>query len=500
MWTVEEKEKIQQVYDQLRDYQKDVFKHMVTKRKWLPYLDMGMGKTLTSLTAIMYLKAFPCIIVCPKSAVYVWEEEIRKWFGEPSSVYLGKPKHREEVLVDFERTGKKFIITNYSLIKELGSRLGLITSVKAPKSRQGGDRTTRIKLTPQPGTEGLTVGGLICDEIQRSGLFNYKSITYDLIKQLNAQIPVAYYMTGTPYRRGVVDFYGPLSLVDPDRFNSYWRFVQKWCVTIKDRFGTSIERNPADAVAFRAMLREYSDVLKKEDYLHELPGKIRQQVPLDLDDEQARVYKQLVNELIAETDTGELIMTPSVLSLMVRLRQLLVAPQVLGLKTRGAAIDALLEMGGELLKDNRPIVVFTPFRQAVSHIRHALEEEFPGLPVYELTGGLTPEQFRDAWQGFQNGKGARALICVIKSGASFHATAADTAFFLGCEYDFNENMQAEDRLNRMGQKNLVTCYYMTHRNTIDEEVMDILNEKVAGANLVLSNEETFKRLITKHRK
>lgn len=304
-------------------------------------------------------------------------------------------------------------------------------------------------------------------------------------------------LTGTPYRRGAIDFFAPLSLIDPKTFDSYWKYVNKYCVTIATPFGKSIERNPKNVGAFRNMLRRYASILKKEDYLHDLPGKIRQMVPIEMDDEQVRVYNQLVEELMALTDTGELIITPSILSMMVRLRQLLVCPQELGLKTRGAAINALLEMSEDMVLNKQPFVVFTPFRKAVHWIATALKEEHPDIEIFKITGGLTPEEFANQWRGFQEYKGnrPRVLICVIKSGASFHATLANTAFFLGYEYDFNQNEQSEDRLYRIGQLKTVTCYYFMHRGTIDEEVARILNDKKYGSQLVLSEEDVFQKMI-----
>ncbi|MNV49918.1 hypothetical protein D3C71_1418920 [compost metagenome] len=310
-------------------------------------------------------------------------------------------------------------------------------------------------------------------------------------------IPFRILLTGTPYRKGVIDFFGPLSIVDPAKFDSYWKFVNKWCIRIDSGFGKSIERNPSDVGAFRSMIRNYADILRKEDYLKELPGKIRQTVPVIMDKEQERVYKELSEELMAETDNGELILSPSILSLLIRLRQILVCPKVLGLDTYGAATETMLDMADDLVEERKPFVIFTPFRQAVPYIAQALHERHSGVRIYSITGGLTPKEFHEAWDGFQKDNGCRVLICVIKSGASFQATAADTAFFLGYEYDFNLNEQAEDRLNRMGQKNLVNCYYLMSKGTIDDHAVKLLNDKVTGAEWILSNEETYQKLIEK---
>lgn len=487
-------QRIKAAYDQLRPYQREVFHNMVVHRRWLNYMRMGMGKTLVTALAAEYIGGI-WIVVCTKSAMYVWEEELRKWFDEEAVIYAGKPKQREEAFRYFAKKGLQFIITNYALCAELCNRFGLDVGNSRERSSKRG--TISAKATTPTGTQRWEIQGVIGDEIQRAGLFNHTTVTYSMFKKLSGVVPCMFLLTGTPYRRGVVDFFGPLSLKAPQEFKSYWSFVSKYCVKINTGFGVEIDRNPKDVVAFRAMLRKHASILNKEDYLQELPGKQRQLVPIDMDDEQRRVYEELSEELFAMTDSGELIITPSVLSLLTRQRQLLVAPQILGLTTRGAAINTLVEMAEDLIENNKPFVVFTPFRKAVHWISEALKEKFKGLQIFAITGGLNSEEFRDQWQGFQNGSGKRVLICVISSGASFHATVADTCFFIGYEWDFNLNEQAEDRLYRIGQKNFVVCYYLMYRNTVDDLIRQKLNDKKYGADLILSNEEVFKMMLKK---
>lgn len=479
----------------LRPYQQEDVDKMVEKRRWLVYLDMGMGKSLTTLLAAMELERFPIVILCPKSAMGVMANELEKWFDMPSVIYTGTPAKRKKQWQEFVTKGHKVIIANYAMAEELGKNFGKITGITKKANKQGG--MYKANHTP-PGTSSQwNIGTVICDEIHSAGLFNHNSKTYVAVKALTDDAHACYLLTGTPYRKGIVDFFGPLSLIRPDKFDSYWRYVNTFGITIDTGFGKGIERGPRDAEEFRRMIRMYASIRKKKDYLKDMPSKTRQPVPIELDAEQAKVYKELTTEMMALTEKGELIMTPSILTLGMRQRQLLVAPQVLGLKTRGAAIDTLIEMSEELVEQRRPFVIFTPFRKAVPYITEALREAYGGIKIHTLTGGLTTDEFTNTWKGFQSGKGPRILICVIKSGASFHATKADTAFFLGYEYDFNQNAQAEDRLHRIGQENPVTCYYLLHKGTIEEDIIDILNDKSFSADLVLSEEAQYRKMIAK---
>ena len=113
---------------------------------------------------------------------------------------------------------------------------------------------------------------------------------------------------------------------------------------------------------------------------------------------------------------------------------------------------------------------------------------------------MNPVEFARQWQGFQDPSNKnKVLLCVIKSGASFHATEAADCFFLGYEWDFNYNVQSEDRLCRMGQKNFVHCRYLLHEGTVDEQVKSRLNSKNDASNWIIGTDEQYKMMLRKVR-
>jgi SNF2 family DNA or RNA helicase len=122
------------------------------------------------------------------------------------------------------------------------------------------------------------------------------------------EIPNRFVLTGTPFRQGCVDLYGPLSLIDPVEFDSYWKYVNKYCIITKTPFGKEIERNPANIPAFRKMLSKYMVRRLKEDVLQELPGKLRQPMFVEMNSEQQKVYDELTEELMAIIpETGDIL-------------------------------------------------------------------------------------------------------------------------------------------------------------------------------------------------
>lgn len=466
------------VVSQLRPYQKIAYDKMVKTGSHLVYDDMRLGKTITTLAAIETLEAFPLIIVCPKFALYVWQQEIKRWLDQSAIIYTGKPKEREKKWQEFVSSGCKILITNFAQVEEIRLR-------SAPSTPTG---------TPQ-----WQWHGFIADEIHMGGLFNPKSKTFKSVAKLTKTVRNKFLLTGTPYRQGVVDFYAPLHILDRDRFSNYWSYVNRYCITIKDMFGTSIERNPANVFKFREMLKEYMVRRTKEEVFASLPKKQRLPIQVEMNEEQEKVYWELTEELFTMVpDTGELLIVQGHLTLLIRQRQLLACPQVLGLKERGAALDSIIDMSHEQLDEGKPIVIYTPFRKAVPIIEKALRDEYETVAIYKIQGKMTAEEFRDSWMNFQEHVYPRkVMICVIKSGAAFKASAANTGYFLGCEFDFNFNEQAEDRMFDPDTKEPMQIYYPLYKGTVDDLVVAKLNDKKKAANWVIGSDEVFKAMLEK---
>ena len=466
-------EKLQETMEALRPYQKEGLQIMESKGRWLECDDMGLGKTVTCLTSFMSkvdLTGKRALILCSTIAMGVWQLELKKWFNESSVIYSGTPAKRKKIWQAFsEDEDTHFLITTYAMLKEL------------PK--------------------GWTA--VFADEYHLSGLMTHTTQTAELFEKHLPYFKYVYLITGTPIRQGVTDLYFPLHLMDPQKFPNYWAFVNKYCITIQTPFGKQIERNPRNMDEFRAMLKGYMVRRLKSEVLHDLPGKQRNVVPVEMTKKQREVYNDLVENFLYENDeTQDVVIAPNQMVTDLRLRQLLCCPRLLGVDDDGAGFEYLSEVVPELLRARRPVVIFTPFRAAIPLLADLIKGWNMNTSVYALQGGMTPAAFANQWQSFQNSPTKnKVLLCVIKSGASFHATESADCFFLGYEWDFNFNVQSEDRLCRLGQSNFVQCNYILHNgDTIDEDVKIRLNEKQLSADFIIGSDKQYKELMRKIRK
>jgi len=457
----------QAVYDKMRPYQKEAIDFMIQNPKTLEFDDMGLGKTAVTIVASLYRAIdkpnFNMIILCTTNALFVWQEEFRKWFDIDPVMYFGTPAQRKKIFAR-QMWGKSFniVVTTYGMLKE------------------------------------LTVhhwDAIAADEIHQAGLLKHTNVTYKNFIAAAKDIYANYLLTGTPIRQGVIDLFAPLHVVAFSVFSNYWGFVNRHCVTTITPFGKQIERTPRDIAGFRQMLSKYMIRRLKSEVLKDLPGKQRNPIPLQMTPKQAKAHHDIMEELFYYDDDN-LIVTPNQMTAIMRARQLLVTPRLLGIDDDGAALNYIRETGEALLTANRPFVVFTPFKQALPIIGEVVKEICPSVSLHYIHGGMTPAAFANSWQAFEKPTiKKKVMMCVIKSGASFHATEAADSFFVGYEWDFNLNAQSEDRLCRLGQENFVNCNYLLHNGTVDEDVKAKMNDKFDAANWIVGTEQQYQMML-----
>lgn len=484
------------LYDQLRSYQKEAVEFMRPRRRILLFDDMGLGKTLTTLYKEEETHPddipYNHLIVCGKKSLYVWQRQIAKWLNKPAFIYHHNSKAKRLKLWQqfLKKPRTSYFITTYGLLQEV---IDLAAKDKGS-----------ARFEASFAIYGTVWDSFVADEIHENGLLNHKTQTFGRIEKYARNIPLVVLITGTPIRRGVIDLYAPLHIMNKKEFPSYWQFVGKHCITLQGPYGKEIERLPRDVTEFRQILGNYmirrtKAELRNRPDLGDLPDKERQIIEVEMNTEQQRIYDTLVNQMFS-IEGDNVIIAPNQMTLLIRLKQLLVCPRILGIDNDGAALETIVEMGKSLIDNYQPFVIFTPFSQALPYIKAAVTKAMPKTHIYTIQGGLTAKEFAAQWMGFQdNPSKNKVLLCVIKSSSSFDAYEASYGFFLGYEEDFNFNEQSEDRLCRQGQKSFVNIYYMLHRGTVDEAVKARLNAKKEASNWIIGSEDTYKTLLQKYK-
>jgi SNF2 family DNA or RNA helicase len=447
----------------LRPYQQEDVDFMIKHKRVLNANDPGLGKTLETLTVVNNLPEGEVLIISPKMATGVWKYEANKWYNWYSLRMTGEFNKEDRYIIRklYEEENQRILIANSAMLEEI---------------HQWKDTWSTI----------------VVDEAHLLGLLNPDSETFKILCKFKSDN--LFILTGTPVRKGPQDLYPMLHLLDPKRFRAYWPFVNRYCHVLQGRFGKDILNRPKDPVAFREMLSHYMVRHKKKDVLQDLPDKIRQPILLQMEGEQKRVYDELLENMMVEVG-DEVIATPTILTQDLRLRQIAVCPRILGIDDDGIGLRTIASyLIPEAFSHGTPVVVATPFREAIPHIEYAIRKSNKGVEIFQIHGKIK-ETAQEIAQRFQDcPKTEKVLIYTIKSGASWTAHSASVGFMLGFEWSTTEQIQCEDRIHRIGQVNKVFWNYVINEQTMDEIVMDKLDEKNMAIGWVLTPKEMQAKL------
>lgn len=423
-------------------------------------IDPGLGKSRIAIEC--YLKLCPSarvLVKCSKKALNTWRREFPKWTtSEASDVTIieGTPAQRRK---QWATPSQVKVVTYQSGANDL-------------KYAEAFDPTMTID-----------------DECKI--MRNRKTQMFKKWQKFNKTVKYYIPMDGTLVTKGPQDLWTFLHMCKPKLYSSYWKFVQTFCIVVDGPFGKEVVgaqniKNLAAALS-KLMVR-----IKDTD-----PGIKEQRPPLTRDfklvemtQEQSKLYRELAEDLIAVTPSGEVLATPSMLSLQVRHRQILICPKILDPQMGyGGAIDHLLDN----LEDDPHAVIFTPFKKAFPFLRQAIiDRGHP--PPYMLSGGAASEEVGRVEKEFNSSAGSqRACLCTVAFAESFELWSAKQGHFIGYEWRQDLNYQAEKRLHRLITPHPINIWYYRYRNTVDDLILDRLNTKQGNVRLTYQDYVTAVR-------
>jgi superfamily II DNA or RNA helicase len=438
----------------LRPYQEQGY-------KWLQYLyennlggcladDMGLGKTLQAiglLSAVYPQQPLPSLVVMPKSLLFNWEAELKKFNASLTFyTYYGATRDIEEAVKH------NIVMTTYAMLRN---------DIEIFK-----ERLFHI---------------VILDEAQN--VKNLQSQTSKAVMLLQAEKRFA--LSGTPIENNLGELYALFRFLNPAMFGSTEEFSESYAAPIQ-KYG--------DKEAIADLRKKiYPFILRrlKKDVLAELPGKIEQTLLVDMSPEQAELYEARRLHYYESVRTQVLTQGVqksqfAILQALSELRQIASIPEA---QTDGAIVspkrEALMEQLEDVVSNGRKALVFANFLAGVEAI--AEECEKAGIRAITMTGATRDR--KTLVEKFQNDPDVRVFIMTLKTGGlGLNLTAADTIFLLDPWWNAAAESQAIDRAHRMGQTETVFSYKLVARGTIEEKILQLQERKKALFDTVISSD------------
>lgn len=451
-------------------------------------MDKGTGKTLTILSIFedpeihQDTPGFTVLILCPEKGMNSYVRDIQKFpeHAEKIQLVYGNKAQRERLWRN--SSARYFICTYDSFLSDTGHR--------DSKHAEG-----RRIIAPKWAVDN-SIDGVVFDEFHRK-FRRHRSKSFETFAKLFKDTQYVFPMSGSAISKGPQDLYAALHIVAPKVFSSYWKYVATWCEMYDGPFGKQIGGPKLDRVEkWREVVRPYV-VHITADMIQGMPEKIRDFLDVEMDPQQRSLYYQIRDQSFAELDDGEFIFAGNTLTKINLFRNILICPKVVGEQYGvGEGIQAIwndVQDGGI----NR-FAVFVPFRAPIPILAGWLRSQ--GARVWELYGGVgLDEQTRrlNAWRASlasATPENPSVVLSTIKYAESWEVPEGHYGYFLGEEWDPEDNKQAEDRLRRLISMGITYIRYCRFLGTYQEEIINLLLTKSFNVRAMLQSWQHLKQL------
>ncbi len=432
----------------LREYQKQGFSWMRTLDSFgfggILADEMGLGKTIQIIALLADEAAknpsMETLIVCPASLLYNWESELKRFAGALSVRVIAGTAAERRALLETEKA--QIFITSYDLLRR---------DIALYK-----DRRFRFQ---------------IIDEAQY--IKNYGTQNARAVKRIRADGRFA--LTGTPIENRLSDLWSIFDFLMPGFLYSYPRFKREFEAPVaKDGDKAALKRLHRMAGPF--ILRRY-----KKDVLKELPDKLEQVIYSGMEKEQKKLYTAhallLKTHLESAGDEEYRKERVRFLAELMRLRQICCDPGLCYEDYQGgsAKLETCMELLASGVSAGHKILLFSQFTSMLEIIEERLKKE--GIAYYKLTGQTGKEERLEMAGAFNHDPVPVFLISLKAGGTGLNLTAADIVIHYDPWWNLAAEDQATDRAHRIGQKKKVSVFRLIARDTIEEGVLKLQEQK-----------------------
>jgi len=462
------------------------FKHQLkalekswSKEAWAWFMEMGTGKTKVCIDNIAMLydrgKINSALVIAPNGIKRNWRKELSVHMPDHveymDAVWVASPKKQEQIeLMNVCQMSDKLQI--------------LIMNIEALSTGRGVD-FARSFLLP-----GSTL--MVIDE--STTIKNHAARRTKNIMKISNLAKYRRIMTGSPVTKSPLDLFSQVEFLGP------WLLEQSNYYAFRARYAIIQQRNVGShsfqhVVSYQrldeltAILREFSTRILKEDCL-DLPDKVYTKRVVSMTPEQLKAYVEMKKQAMTFFEENPMT-AASVLTQMTRLHQIVCGHvktddgQVRTLKNN--RIKELLQV---LEETDGKVIIWAVFRHDIQTIEKEIANEYGKETVASYYGDTKDSIRQSIVDSFMDSDSdLRFFIGNPKTGGyGLTLTCSHTVVYYSNDYSLEVRMQSEDRAHRIGQKDKVTYVDLMTEGTIDEKIVNSLNNKIDLASQVMGED------------
>jgi superfamily II DNA or RNA helicase len=437
--------------------------------------DMGLGKTLQVLALLTKCKQEvdekkqqkevdekfqerTSLIVMPLSLIHNWENEIKKFAPELKVFkYIGYNRlQKPEYFCKYD-----IILTTYGIIRNDIDVLN----------------TFRFYY-------------VILDESQ--AVKNPGSKIFNTVKKINSENRLI--LTGTPVENSLVDLWSQMSFLNNGLLGSLNFF--------KHYFSSPIERTNDEEkkIQLHRIIEPFILRRTKKNVAKDLPDLSTKIQYCEMSDEQRKLYeeeKSTIRNMILENleKQGKEKSSFIILNGLMRLRLLSNHPSLIKnteVKESGK-FNEIIHSINKLISEDHKVLIYSSFVKHLDLFKKYFDEK--DIKYSYLTGTVNEKQRKAKIKDFQNLEDIRVFLISIKAGGTgLNLTSADYVFIIDPWWNPAVEAQAINRTHRIGQKKNIMAYKFIAKDSIEEKIIRLQEEKSFLTEEMMNNKNPFNNI------
>lgn len=412
------------------------------------WLDLGLGKTFTSIHVVKHriinLGIKKVLVVLPVSLMQQWANEIERFFpGNKITIIEGTPAKKQAKLEAIPEDVPSFTLISYESVKPL---MHYVNDVCFDHFIL--DESTKIK--------------------------NPKAVRTKVIIDVCKDIPYGITLTGLPYLNNPVDLFSQFQVLDTTVYgHDQWAFEGRYIDYMKMPFGKVVRGfRHLDDLKRRAYFIAFSRT--KKDCV-DLPEKVYSVRTLPMYDTQLEWYEKVKENLLNEMDTALVV------------KQLEKLTQVTSgfLQMDDGKIvwfdsPKYAEICDIVQESDENYIIWAKHREAIKRMLAALRQR--NIPCGELSRHVNQAEKNSYIKGFTKTGTVKVLVCQLTSESKGHNLTSETkcvnAIYLESNMSVDDRWQSEARNHRIGMSGTASYIDVVLQDTFDEGILDLVKGKL----------------------
>lgn len=471
----------------------------------------GLGKTLTSLIYCDFIEAKRVIAIVPNATVGNFMRECAMWSPHRTVVQLGGQNmaSRDILIATAKHLDQFVLVLSYTSWRRDKKLIDDLISLQADTLIM--DEAHHVKSTETLACRGafkLRYADNICPKcdstlimrlnnspVGRCGSCNYESKNRAEFSTVENVLP----MTGTPILNKPQEVYPLVHMVDSVNFPKSSAFMYDFCRQLsqsKWTWGYGGEKRLVEKIGKRFLQRSRKDAGVI------IPPNTIVEHAIDYDDmknkypRQAEAYQQVRDyaQLMLNPDNGHVMSMPKMITILLRLRQVITAPSGIKFTDYDPETDRMLnyefevkdsikldkveEIAKECIESGERVVIFSQFTEPLLQMKERL-----GSKCALYIGSTSKDERTVIEQDFDPKFNSHKydVVCVnYKTGSEgLNLNAATNAIMIDREWNPGREQQAIHRINRLGTVKDTTTHLVEVEDTVDTWLSNLIAEKKA---------------------